>query len=53
MLDLIELTNREVMYLMGLGFAMGFLAAVVLIYTPCQIKLDTLRRKEAIREFLS
>ena len=49
MLDLIELTNLEVIYLMGLAFSMGFLACVVLVYTPCQTKLDTLRR---VHEFL-
>lgn len=44
MLDLIELTNLEVLFVMGLAFSMGFLFAVVMFLVPCQTKLDTERR---------
>jgi len=53
MLDLIELTNREVIYMMVLSFTVGILATVVLVWVPTKTKLDTLIRKNAIREYLS
>lgn len=44
MLDLIEHTNREIVYLMGLSFTMGIMASVVLFVCPVQAALDTLKR---------
>ena len=44
MLDLIEMTNREVCILMGMAFTMGLLFGVVLFYCPLKTKLDTLNR---------
>ena len=53
MLDLIELTNREVIYMMCLAYVLGTLTIMVCVVTPLKTKLDTLVRNAAIRDFLS
>ena len=53
MLDLIEITNGGVLLLMGLAFFMGFMTCLVVLWAPTKTKLDTLRRNNEIREFLS
>lgn len=44
MLDLIEITNREVLYMIGWSYAFGILSGVILFYMPVRTKLDTLIR---------
>lgn len=53
MLDLIELSNLEVIWLMVLAFGMGFMTCAVVLWVPTQTKLDTIRRNNEIRDFLS
>ena len=53
MLDLIEISNFEVLGLMGLAASMGFVFGIVLLYMPLRAKYDTLVRKDQIREYLS
>lgn len=44
MLDLIEITNREVLYMIAWAYAFGMLSGVILFYMPVRTKLDTLKR---------
>ena len=46
MLELYELTNLEVLFVMGLSFSMGTLFGVVLFYLPLRAELDTIKRNE-------
>lgn len=44
MLDLIEMTNQQVLYLISFAFALGILFGVILFMVPVQTRLDSLRR---------
>lgn len=50
MLDLIELTNREVLWMLGWTYAFGLLSGVILFYMPVRTKLDTLLRNRGLDE---
>ncbi len=45
MLDLIETSNRDIMYMLLWVYAFGVLSGVVLFYVPLKTKWDTLNRK--------
>ena len=50
MLDLIEMTNREVCFLVGMAFTMGILFGIVMFYMPLRAELDTIKRNAAFEE---
>jgi len=51
MLDLIEISNREVLYMLAWTYAFGILSGVILFYIPVKTKLDTLVRNRSRRDY--
>ena len=47
MLDLIETSNRDIMYMLIWVYAFGILTGVVLFYVPLKTKWDTLLRNRS------
>ena len=45
MLDLIEHSNLEIIFLMGMSCSIGLLFGVLLFALPLQAKIDTLQRR--------